>query len=78
MPGKNITQLRYHIKKEVKNKLSKNLRIVVVLQDKDRGIVIMGKDKYKEKCMKILNTKQFCKLQRDPTKTIEMKIQRAV
>ena len=78
MPGKNITQLRYHIKKEVKNKLSKNLRIVVVLQDKDRGIVIMGKDKYTEKCMKILNTKQFCKLQRDPTKTIEMKIQRAV
>ena len=48
MPGKNITQVRYHIKKEVKNKLSKNLRIVVVLQDKDRGIVIMGKDKYTE------------------------------
>ena len=28
--------------------------------------------------MNIHNTKQFCKLQKDPTKTIEMKIQRAV
>ena len=28
--------------------------------------------------MKILNTKQFCKLQKDPTKNIEIKIQRAV
>ena len=28
--------------------------------------------------MEILNTKQFCKLQKDPTKTIEMKIQRTV
>ena len=28
--------------------------------------------------MNLLNTKQFCKLQKDPTKTIEMKIQRAV
>ena len=28
--------------------------------------------------MKIVNTKQFCKLQKDPIKTIEMKIQRAV
>ena len=38
----------------------------------------MDKGKYTEKCMKILNTKQFCKLQKDPTKTIEMKIDRAV
>ena len=28
--------------------------------------------------MKIVNTKQFCKLQKDSIKTIEMKIQRAV
>ena len=28
--------------------------------------------------MEILNTKQFCKLQKDPTKTTEMKIQRTV
>ena len=38
----------------------------------------MGKGKYTEKYMKIHNTKQFCKLQKDPTKTVEMKIQRPV
>ena len=38
----------------------------------------MDKGKYTEKCMKILNTKQFFKLQKDPTKNIEMKIQKAV
>ena len=38
----------------------------------------MEKKKYIEKFMKILNTKQSCKLQKDPTKTIEMKIQTAV
>ena len=47
-------------------------------QDKGRGIVIKDKGKYSEKCMNILNTKRFCKLQEDPTKTILMKIQRAV
>ena len=38
----------------------------------------MDKRKCTEKCMKIVNTKQFCKLQKDPIKTIEMKIQSAV
>ena len=28
--------------------------------------------------MAMLNTKQFCKLDRDPTKTIKIKVQRAV
>ena len=78
MSAKNTIQLRYHIKKEVINRLYKNPQIIVLRQDKSRGIVTMDKGKYTEKCMKILNTKQFCKLQKDPTKTIEMKIQRAV
>ena len=38
----------------------------------------MDKGKYAEKCMKILSSKQFHKLQKDPTKNIETKIQRAV
>ena len=37
----------------------------------------MDKEKYTEKCMNIPNTKQFCKLQKDPIKVIEMKMQRA-
>ena len=64
--------------KEIINRLSKNPRIIVLRQDHGRGIVIIDKGKYTEKCMKILNTKQFFKLQKDPTKNIEMKIQKAV
>ena len=64
--------------KEVINKLSKNPQITILRQDKGRGIVIMDKGKYTEKYMKILNTKQFRKLKKDPTKNVEMKIQRAL
>ena len=64
--------------KEVINKLSKNPQITILRQDKGRGIVIMNKGKYTEKYMKILNTKQFRKLKKDPTKNVEMKIQRAL
>ena len=38
----------------------------------------MEKKKCTQKFMYILTTKEFCKLQKDSTKTIEMKIQRAV
>ena len=38
----------------------------------------MDRGKYTEKCMNLLNTEQFRKLDKDPTKTIENKIQRAV
>ena len=46
--------------REIINRLSKNPRIILLRQDKGRGIVIMGKEKYTEKCMNLLNTKQFC------------------
>ena len=36
----------------------------------------MDKNKYTEKCMLLLNTKQFKKRDNDPTKTTEGKIQR--
>ena len=38
----------------------------------------MDSDKYQERCINIINTEQFLKLDRDPTKTIENKIQRAI
>ena len=47
-------------------------------QDKGREVVIMDKKKYKEKCLALLNTNQFLKLNRDPTKQIETKIQRVL
>ena len=64
--------------RELINKLSDNTNIILLLQDKGRGIVIIDRKKYTEKCMDMLNTKQFHKLDKDPTKIIETKVQRAV
>ena len=47
-------------------------------QDKGRGVVDIDQKKYAEKSMDMLNTKQFHKLDKDPTKTFETKVQRAV
>ena len=47
-------------------------------QDKGRGVVIMDKHKYIEKCLEMLNTKQFSKISVDPTKKTEAKIQRVL
>ena len=57
--------------KEITEKLSNN--IILLRQDKARGIVTIGRKKYTEKCMYILNTKKFRKLDKDPTKTIKTK-----
>ena len=47
-------------------------------QDKGRGVVIMDKHKYTEKCLDMLNTKQFSKISVDSTKKTEAKIQRVL
>ena len=44
--------------------------------DKGRGVVIMNKSKYLEKCLTLLNSEQFIRLNEDPTKTNERKAQR--
>ena len=46
-------------------------------RDKGRGMVIIDRKKYNEKCMDMLITRQFRKLDNDSTKTIETKVQRA-
>ena len=45
-------------------------------EDKGRGIAILDRKNYIEKCLNILDTKQLRKLSKDPTKTLERKIQR--
>ena len=47
-------------------------------QDKGRGIAIIDRNRYTNKCLNIINTEQFRELDRDPTKPTEAKIQRAV
>ena len=63
--------------REIINKLSNNSNIILLPQDKEKGIVVIDRKKYTEKCTDMLNTKQFCKLNKDPTKTIETKDHRA-
>ena len=41
-----------------------------------RGVVIINRSAYLEKCFTLLDTSQFNKLSKDPTHTIERKIQR--
>ena len=54
--------------------LSKNENILILKQDKGRGVVVMDKHKYIERCMSFLTTKQFKQVDRDPTKTLESKV----
>ena len=51
--------------------------IAVLKADKGIGVVIMNRDKYHEKCLELLDTEQFQKLNHDPTKTTERKVQNA-
>ena len=44
-------------------------------QDKGRGVVIMNRLKYLEKCLSILQGEQFMKLDYDPTSKLESKVQ---
>ena len=60
------------------SKLKKNQNIMLLHQDKGTGIVIIDRNRYTNKCLNILNTEQFRKLDRDPTKPIEAKIRSAV
>ena len=64
--------------KEVIKKLSSNNSIVILKQDKGRGVVIMNRSAYLEKCFTLLNNSQFNKLTKDPTHATERKIQRIV
>ena len=51
---------------------------MLLRQDKGRGIVMTNRMKYTEKCLNLLNTDSFVKLNYDPSKTIEGKIQRSL
>ena len=58
--------------------LMKNKHIVIMKQDKGKGVVILDRNKYVEKCLTMLQTPQFKKLQSDPTGKTEGQVQRAL
>ena len=49
---------------------------MLLCQDKGKGVVIINKGKYTEKCLNLLNSNQFNKLSHDPTKPVENKVKR--
>ena len=71
--AKNIVKLKYHLNTR---KLSNNNSIVILKQDKGRGVVIMNRSAYLGKCFTLLNISQFNKLTKDPTHATGRKIQR--
>ena len=51
---------------------------MVLKQDKSRGVVVIDRKKYTEKCINLLHTDSFIRLDHNPSKTIEGKIQRSM
>ena len=68
------THVPYKYKKVINN-LFKNENIGILKKDKGRGVVILDRTKYTEKCMALLNTERFKRLTTDPTAAAERKIQ---
>ena len=55
-----------------------NEEVIIMKQDRGRGVVIMNRSKYLEKFLSILQGKQFMKLDHDPTSKLETKVQRTL
>ena len=64
--------------RDIVSKLSKREDIVILKQDKGRGVVLMDRHKYTDKCLALLSAKQFITLTNDPTKTLESNVQRTL
>ena len=67
-----------HTQRKIISDLSRRDDIILLKQDKGRGIVVMDRSKYTKKCLEMLSTKQFTVVENDPTKTLESRIQRTL
>ena len=63
---------------QVIQNLSRNKETVILKQGKGRGVVILDRSKYMEKCLSILSTSKFAEIDHDPTAYIEGKVQRTL
>ena len=54
------------------------IKDIILIQGKGRDVAILNRKDYIEKCVLILNTSQFRKLNTDPTKPLEKKVQRTL
>ena len=64
--------------KEIIDNLYKNKEITILRQDKGRGVVILNKLDYISKCEDFLKGEQFEKLNYDPTKSFQSRVQRTL
>ena len=55
--------------------LISNEEIILLKQDKGLGVVLLNKSEYVSKLMEFLESEQFVKLQSDPTKSFQTKVQ---
>ena len=62
--------------KKIIDQLSRNKDLWTLKQEKGRSVMLMGRTKYKNKCVEILETNQFIKLSHDPTKSVGGTIER--
>ena len=53
----------------------RNKDLCILKLDKGLGVALMDRTKYTSKCLEIPETNQFTKLNHDPTKSVEEKIQ---
>ena len=60
---------------KVIDQLSKNNNIIIIKQGKEREVVILDRTKYMDKCLSILTTSKFSKLNYDATSKLESKVQ---
>lgn len=58
--------------------LRRNKNIVILKQDKGRGVVVMNKSDYFQKALGFLEEPPFIKLGEDPTKSFQGKVQRTL
>ena len=63
---------------EIIKKLSNKKNIIILREDKGRGVVVLYRTSYIEKYSNILTSDQFKVFENDPTKTFESKVQRVL
>ena len=67
-----------HKQRKIISDLSKRDDIILLKQDKGRGLVVMDRSKHTENFLEMLSTKQFTVVENDATETLESKIQRTL
>ena len=64
---KTCNEIKQHVKNKRRHNLRRNKDLVSLKQDKGKGVVLLDRTVYTDKCLSILNTQQFQQLDISPT-----------